>query len=236
MAVTFYDNLPLNQGIVLDWPMTEGTGKLVHDQSKSGSIGQLLTGGLPVMWPAAIGTGFYGVYLFEVWDQYINCPAVDTTNLNFTSGDYSLACWFRWSIVEYSQILMGKYILDDSGWEVYLTNAGGLDYVSVRHHHSLGATARTSSYSTGWPVNILHCWSYSRTGTTAQHYRNGLPVTTTSSVLIDPESSVGNDLRLGVRFTEGANWFNGYLGRPRAWNRALTAAEHRQIYAQGNAQ
>jgi len=236
MARTFYDNLPLNQDIVLDWPFLEGTGTLIHDQSKSGSIGTREGAG-GTIWPAETGQPYYGLYLFQVWTQYINCPAADCPNLNFTSGDYSLACWFNWSVgTDTSQILMGKYILSDSGWEVYLTESGGIYYLTVRHHHSLGASLRTASYSIGWLPSTLHCWSYSRTGTTAQHYMNGLPIATVSGTLIDPESSAALDLRCGCRFTEDSNWLNAYLGRPRAWSRALTAAEHRQIFAQGNAQ
>ncbi len=75
MAVTFYDNLSLNEDIVLDWPFLEGTGRRVHDQSKSGSIGELTTGGLPFIWPAETGQPFYGIYMFAVWEQYTNCPA-----------------------------------------------------------------------------------------------------------------------------------------------------------------
>ncbi len=235
MARTFYDNLSLNEGIVLDWPFLEGVGTVTHDQSQSGSIGQLLTGGLPVIWPAGTGQPFYGIYLFETWNQYINCPAADTTDLNFTSGDYSLSCWLNWSIVEFSEIIMGKYVLNTSGWEVYLTNAAGLDYITVRHHH--GGT-RSSSFSTGWDVSTLWCFGYSRTGATAQHYRNGVAVPTTVQAggLIDPASSAANDLRCGVRYTEDANWLNAYFGRPRAWARELTSDDHRQLFDQGNAQ
>ncbi len=235
MAVAFYDKLPLNEDIVLDWSLTEGLGALVHDVSKSGSIGTLI-GDIAVGYPAQIGHGYYGVFLFNAWHQYINCPAADCPNLNFQAGDYSLSCWLNWSIVESSQILMGKYVLDVSGWECYLTNAAGVDYITVRHHHAGGATARTASYSTGWSVSTLHLFGYSRSGGVVQHYRNGQPITTVVGVLLDPESNAANDLRCGTRYTEDANWLNGYLGRPRAWSRALTDVDHRQLFAQGNAQ
>lgn len=235
MAVTFYDNLGLNEDIVLDWPFLEGVGTLVHDQSKSGSIGELITGGLGVWWAAAVGQPFYGIYLFDVWEQYVNCPAAQTTNLNFTAGDYSLACWFNWSIVGFTQMLMGKYVLDVSGWEVYLTNVGPLNYLTVRHNHG-GVPARTASYSLGWTPSTLHCFSMSRVGASMQHYRNGIAIPTVTGGMIDPASSAANDLRCGCRYTEDTNWLNGYFGRPRAWTRELTPAQHRQIFAQGNAQ
>ena len=230
MPSVFYDNLGLNDNIVLDWPMTEGIGSTLHDISKSGSTGTFI-GDIAAWWPAEIGQPYYGMYLFRVWNMYINCPAADTANLNFTTGDYSLACWFNWTVNEYSQILMGKYVLNVSGWELYLTQSVGGDYVSIRHNHAGGVATRTAMYSLGWTENILHCFSMSRTGGTCQHYRNGVPVTTYDGgvPLEDPDSSAANDLRCGVRYTEGSNFLNGYLGRPRAWSRALTADEHRYI-------
>lgn len=230
MPATYYDKLGLNTDIVLDWPMQEGTGTVIHDVSKSDIRGDLITGGPGFMWPAG---GFYGIYIISAWEQYINCSAADCTELNFTSGDYSIAFWFNWAVDEYTQMVMGKYVLDASGWEVYLYNSGATNIMTVRHNH--GGT-RSAGYSYGWTPGALHCFSMSRVGTTMQHYRNGVPVTTTAPALLDPGSSVANDLRCGVRYTENQNWFYGILCRPRIWSRALTADEHRQIYRQGNAQ
>lgn len=235
MAVTFYDNLPLNASIVLDWPFTEGKGSLVHDISKTRITGTL-NGSMAPIWSAGTGQPYYGIYLFNTWSQYITAPAADTTDLNFTSGDYSLSCWINWVDTSTSLIIMGKYIVSVRGWEVYLFKNGAIDYLTVRHHHSAGATTRTASYSTGWTESTLHLFGYTRIGTTAQHYRNGLPVTTVSDVLIDPESSVASDLVMGVRYTLDADYYNGYIGRPRAWARGLTDSDHRQLFAQGNAQ
>jgi hypothetical protein len=236
MAVTFYDNLPLNEDIVLDWPFLEGAGTVVHDQSKSGSNGMLITGGLGFWWPAQIGNPFYGIYLFEVWTQYIRVLAADCKQLNFTSGDYSLSFWFNWVDTGDSLIIMGKYAVDLRGWEVYLWRAAGpIDYLTVRHHH--GGT-RSSTYSTGWTPSTLHKFGYSRVGNTAQHYRNGLPIPTTVQAggLLDPSSSLLSNLVIGSRFTLDDDWYNGYLGRPRVWARALSDDHHRQLFTQGNAQ
>jgi hypothetical protein len=238
MAVTFYDNLPLNQDIVLDWPLSEGRAALAHDQSPSGSVGggEGLAG---FLWPAQMGQPFYGIYMFRLWEQYISCLAANCLALDFTNGDYSLSCWFQWSVagVEATQMLMGKYVLDVSGWECYLFS-GAQDILTVRHNHAAGATTRTACYSTGWAVNTLHLFGFSRIGAVGQFYRNGVAIPTVHGVggLIDPESNAANDLRCGVRFSENANWLNGYLGRPRAWTRALTAIDHWQLFLQGNAQ
>ena len=234
MPVPFYDNLALNDDIVLDWPFTEGGGSLVHDVSKSGIIGTL-HGAAGIMWPAAIGSGFYGIYLFETWHQYATALAADTGNLNFTSGDYSLSCWVNWLDQGESQILIGKYAVDIRGWEAYITKTSGVDYMTVRHHH--GGT-RTASYSSGWSESTLHLFGYSRSGGWCQHYRNGLPIPTTISAggLQDPTSSAASNLVMGSRFTLNDNWLFAYIGRPRVWARELSANEHSQLFAQGNAQ
>ena len=231
MAVTFYDNLALNTNIVLDWQFIEGGGTLVHDQSKSGIIGTLHNG---PWWPTAMGQPFYGIYLFEVWTHYIRVFAANCKQLNFTSGDYSLSFWFNWQDTGNSLIIMGKYAVDLRGWEVYLWNTGSVEILTVRHHH--GGT-RSSSYSTGWSESTLHLFGYSRAGATAQHYRDGLPIPTTVQAggLIDPDSSLVDNLVLGSRFTLVQDLYNVYLGRRSSWSWAMTADEHRQMYAQGNA-
>jgi len=156
--------------------------------------------------------------------------AADCPNLNFTSGDYSLAMWFYWQWAGYSQILMGKYFVDASGWEAYLHFDGVNNTLTVRHHH--GGT-RTATYSLGWVQGAWHLWSYSRIGANGYHYRDGEPITTIGGPLQDPSSSIANDWRLGCRHTEDMNWLKARFHRPRAWSRALVEAEHRLLYRLG---
>ena len=229
MAVSFYDNLPINQDIVLDWPLTEGEPQLVHDQSKSGIVG-VMNGTNPIIWAAANGYDYHGVFFVEAWQQFIEALAADTTDLNFTTTDYALAMWCGFIDTATDQILMSKYELNNSGWEVYHTSVGALRYMTVRHHH--GGT-RTGSYSLGWDFLTTYLFGVDRIGTAHQHYRDGVAIPTVSQVLQDPGSSIADNFRIGCRFTEDANWMNGYGGRPRAWSRAIGAAGHRQLFAQG---
>ncbi len=234
MARTFYDSLGLNEDIQLDLSMLEATGSLLHDESKNHSIATMHTSvGTPI-W-MQLSSGRYGIDLNRAYPlvdmkQYYDIPAADCINLDFTTTDYSLAIWFYWSFAGYSQIIMGKYVVDASGWEAYLHNAGGVDSLTVRHHH--GGT-RTATYSVGWNQNQWHLWSYSRIGANAFHYRDGQPIATIGGLLLDPSSSVANDWRLGCRFTEDSNWLKARFYRPRAWSRALTADEHRLLYRLG---
>lgn len=241
MARTFYDSLGINEDIQLDLSMLEATGLILHDESKNHIIATQHKAAGTIVWDA-IATGHHGLFLNNqyvggacVAKQYLNAPAADTAALDFM-GDYSLACWINWADTGHSEIIMGKYAVDVCGWEAYLYYTGAFtnhDYLTVRHHHSLGAALRTASYSDGWARDgNMHLFGYSRVGATAQHYRDGEPVATIVSIggLIDPESSAARDLVIGTRFTKDTDWLYGHFHRPRAWSRALSAAEHLQMY------
>ena len=234
MARTFYDSLGLNEDIQLDLSMLEATGGLLHDESKNHSMATMHTALATPLW-LQTSEGHFGIFLNRIYpildlDQYYDIPAADCTNLNFTTTDYSLAMWFYWNTTGHSQIIMGKYFLDASGWEAYLHDTGIHRYMTVRHHH--GGT-RTGSYSDGWAFNEWHLWSYSRIGAAAFHYKDGEPITTISDVLQDPGSSIADDFRIGCRFTEDQNWAKMRFHRPRAWSRGLSADEHRLLFRLG---
>ena len=235
---TFYDNLGLNEDIQLDLSMLEATGLVMHDESKNHSMATMHAAIGTPLWQQ-IATGHFGLQLNAAYptlntNQFVDIPAANCTNLDFTSTDYSLAIWLRWSDSEYtSQVVMGKYVVGTRGWEVYLTEVGALRYMTVRHHHAGGAPIRTASYSLGWEYDTWYLFGYSKIGTTGYHYRDGEPIITVSDILIDPESSIADDFRIGCRYTEDANWFKARFHRPRAWSRGLSAAEHKQLFEAG---
>jgi len=238
MARTFYDSLALNDDIQLDLSMLEATGSLLHDESKNHSMATMHSAIGTPLWLQTSASRF-GIDLNRIYptldmQQYYDIPAADCTNLDFASSDYSLAIWFYWTSSGHnSHVVMGKYVVSNRGWEVYMSEIGALRYLTVRHHHSASTPQRTASYSLGWVFSQWHLFSYSRIGTTGYHYRDGQPITTVSDTLIDPESNVGDDWRLGVRYTENDNWWKARFHRPRAWSRGLTADEHRLLFELG---
>lgn len=235
MARTFYDSLGINEDIELDLSMLEATGTLFYDESKNHSMATSHTTLGSPLW-MQLSSGRYGLSINPALpiadtEHFLDIPAADCPNLNFTSTDYSLAIWFYYTDSgEDDQHIMNKYVVDMSGWEVYLYTSGASRILTVRHHH--GGT-RTGSYSLGWAYSEWHLFGYSRIGTTGYHYRDGLPITTISGVLQDPASSVADDFRIGCRFTEDSEWFKGRFHRPRAWSRGLSVAEHSLLYALG---
>lgn len=230
MAHTHYDSLGINDSIELDLSMLESTGVITHDESKNHIIATLHGG---IVWNN-LASGQYGLTLLELMSRYLDAPAADTTALNFTSSDYSLAIWVRPShYADEDMIVMGRYAVDIRGWELYHSDRGGIHYMTLRHHHAGGATDRTAGYSVGWVQDgTYRLFGASRLGATMQHYMNGVPITTTISAggLINPATDTVDDLTIGCRFTKDDHFWTGAFYRHRAWSRALTHAEHAQMY------
>lgn len=175
----------------------------------------------------------------EINSRYLDAPVADTTALNFTDTDYSLAIWIdaaHWE--DDDMILMGRYYVYDPGvpmilgrgWELYYYDPNNI--ITLRHHHG---TTRTACYSRGWIYDgEMHLFGVSRAGGVGQHYRDGQPITTTTSAggLIDPSTNTTYDLVVGCRYSKDTHYWTGRLHRPRAWSRALSASEHRMIFEQ----
>jgi len=219
-----YDSISYNRRMLLDLPFREGIGVVTQDVAKPHHP---ITMANTPTW-AALDSGKMTINLNGT-DQYLQCLSASCTDLDFTSGDYSIGGWLNWTIDEFSQIVIARYELSVDGWEVYTTNVGALNYLTLRHHHAAGATTRTGAYSIGWTPGTLFHFGISRSGASAQFYRNGEPVTTVSDALIDPETCNQN-LVIGVRYTVDANFYKGPFPRLIVADEALTAEDWKSIY------
>ncbi len=221
-----YDSLGYNQEMLLDLPLREGIGTITQDVAKPHHVVNLIN---TPTW-TALDNGLMTLN-FNGTTEYMECAGATCTDLDFTSGDYSIGGWFNWAdSIHDSQILIGRYEVSVSGWEVYLTEAGALRYLSLRHHHAAGATLRTGAFSLGWAYGTNWHFGISRVGKKAYMYRNGRAVATTSDVLIDPETSP-QDLVIGVRgVSKDSNYFNNMRGRIIVSGKALTAEEWLNMY------
>ena len=247
-----YDKIPVNHQMLLDLPFTEGTGVITRDVAKphhipitfedpgGGSfVWTSLVSGQPCLELVTVGFGANdGVYL--------ECIAANTLDLDFTTEDYTILAWVNHGIAGNlkPKILIGRYEIDDfvllnnTGWEVYLETNAGVDYLELRHHHgSLGAgdDKRDGCYSKEWTTgtwDLLGITRHKVAGTSwPQHYRNGVPVTTTYEItgLRDPDTC-DQDLVIGSRFSKDADWYKGYVSRPRIVGAELSAYQMRYIY------
>jgi len=223
-----YDKLPINTNIVLDLPHFEGSGAVLHDVSRSHHGISLVHA--PV-W-TALGSG-YQVLDYDGANDYGDCPAADTVNLNFTNGDYSIGAWVKF-LDNGSDMIIDREGVGIDGWGVYLFDniLGGHGYLNLRHNHSsLGADVSDNCYSEGWFENNWYFMGISRSGLYPVMYRNGVALTMSYEVsgMQDPDSAV-RDLCLGVRYTKNANFYRGQMWRPRIWSRSLPEGEWNAIF------
>ena len=222
-----YDNISYNKRMLLDLPFREGIGTITQDVAKPHHPVTLV--GTP-SW-TALASGKMALVLGGLGSgDYGQCLNANSADLGFTSGDFSIGGWFKWEDTsEDSQILIARYEVSVGGWEVYMTEVVALRYMTLRHHHAGGATARTGAYSLGWAYSMLAHFGISRSGTSALFYRNGEPITTVSDTLIDPESTT-QDMVIGVRYSKDANYLSGRLPRLFIAGEALTAEDWKSMY------
>lgn len=228
MTVIAHDKLRLNHQLLLSLPFREMTGQRLKDRAIPHHviIGHNLTwsSGMPII-PSQLGLG-----VFNGATAYADGAAINTADLNFITGDYSIAGWVFYQVTAMSQIVMGRYAVDLDGWELYLHDPN--ETLSLRHHHGSLPTTRTACYSFGWNTSGWHLFGISRSGSYPRHFRNGaeLEVIYSAGGLNDPDTS-NRDLVIGVRgVTKNANWYSGYMTLLRVWDRALEEWEHREIF------
>lgn len=224
-----YDNLRCNYEALLDLPFEEGTGTITADIAKPHH--QFVDLVSPPTW-ASLSSGL-GVLSFDGATNYGELVAADSADLDFTSGAYSIVVWVYQLANAMSRMVLAKYRLDTSGWELYFYQAAQ-DYLTLRHHHASLSPDRTGCYSIGWDCDTWWCLGITRAAGSAypRHYRNGVPLVVSFDPggLYDPDTAVAEDLVIGTRFTKNSDWYKGGLWRPRIFNRELSPSEMRLIY------
>ncbi len=168
---------------------------------------------------------------FDGTNDYADAANADTEAMGLAGGlleGYTFMCWINWKNTTNSEIIIGRYEVDVSGWELYLYHTGGVYSLNQRHHHAgviVDANPRSASYSVGWTEQTP--WHlaivFQGNGTDCLHYRNGMPLTVTSSTggIRDFEVTT-QDLVMGTRYSKNANWYWGTIGIPLMYNYIVT--------------
>ena len=221
-----YDNIGYNRQLVLDLPFREGIGIITQDVAKPHHPVDLKN---TPTW-TSLDSGL-GVVTFDGTTEYAESDATVTGDLDFTTGDYSLGVWLNIEDSTISQIIMGRYELNVSGWELYWTHIPPLRYMTLRHHHAGGTATRSACYSLGWTEGSWVFCGISRTGGGDQkHYRNGAEIDVVGNdALEDPETETA-DLVIGARYTKNTNFYKGGMWGLRIWDRVVTADEWMIMY------
>ncbi len=181
-----------------------------------------------------------GVWVLE-YDgtaDYMDAAAADTTHMDIITRKYTILCWLHWLDTTNSEIIIGKYHVDNHGWELYLHNAGaGNLYLTQRHHHAgtiVDANPRSASYSNGWALDTTYHMAvvFNGTGNDCSHYRNGVALAMTSSTggIRDPESALTHDVVFGIRYDLSSNWYWGWHSPFLMVDYAMSQEEINKIY------
>jgi hypothetical protein len=215
----------LNDNLLLSLPFREGTGSvLTHDEAKPHHLVTQIHAPVWTTLPSGLQ-----VLDFDGAFDYLECQGADCADLDFTAGDFSLACWICPDDLSGTGIVMGRYELDVSGWEWYV---GSGTHLSLRANHG-GAPTRTSADGTSLVNAVWQLVGVSRSGLYPLMYQNGQAMAMTYSAggMQNP-AACGEDLVIGVRFTKNAAHFNGKMSAPRIWGRSLAASEWAEMFEQ----
>ena len=161
---------------------------------------------------------------FDGSDDYIEIPAT-STQLDFTSEDFTIFMWVKFSDVSSSHILFLRSDFSTTGYYAIVRSTASIRFYTLQ----AGPTSQTSATSasevtTGVWYNLV----FVRDGTSVKIYKDTVDRTTSSGTHIDPDTDAGVT-RIGIR-RDNANDFAGTIGEVWVYNRALTPVEIQRNY------
>lgn len=212
-----YDLMRTNFQALLDIRFLEGTGTAVNDFAKPHHL--CTCTGAPT-W-ASLALNNLNVLDFNpATPDYIIIAAAAAVDINFTAGDFSLGVWIEPDALGVrNPMTKGVHETDGYAWQIQGDGSMSL-YTSQAWAHQV-----THSVAGDIVVNTWQFIVATRDGANVRLYTNGIDVTGTYGVHIDPVSAVANNFYIGVNDAAGAAWYDGAMWRPRVWGRALPIEE-----------
>jgi len=213
---------PLSRGLVGWWPMNEGGGTRVNDISGIGNHGTL-TNVSPGPTSGWSGGRTGSAIRFDGSDDYITIPHSPTLAL---VGDMSISLWMFFTIDAAYKMLVSKDATNVPKPYDYYVREVGADGLPLFLRGN-GSSNASVAGATAPASNIWNHLAVTMLGTTVTHYLNGRP--SGSGTLSTTIADGGDPLRIGTR----ADGFTGAcaVASPRIYNRALSAVEVAQLYA-----
>ena len=219
MSVRSIDNDPIYQDLVFSLPMREGAG-VPHDVARPHHPMSL--GGAPT-WTKIAPSGIW-VMDFNGTNDYLQCAAKSSTDLDFTSGDFSMVVWLYPHMLLSNGRFLNKGAGGQSGWG-WRIGASATAFYTCQ-----AGEATQSSADSGIAANTWTLRGISRVGASIRIYAAGVDATATAGTHINPTSAAAHPLEIGARTVGTDYFFDGLLWNPRIWARALAPWEHRQIF------
>ena len=217
-----YDSYHPNQSAVLDLQLRDGASSLAHDFSKSHVAGATLTGA-PV-W-TFLGNGLPYLEFNPANPDNIIVAALDSTELNFTSGAFSGAAWIYPNAYGNRWLMMKGAA--ETGWGLWLSATS--PYLQFTTEQA-GPTYQSTGGGASLALNAWQFVAFTRSGAVGRVYLNGIDATTVSATHVNPASAAAGAFYIGTTVGGGAGWYDGSLWRPRVWKCQLAAADIMALY------
>jgi len=219
-----YDSLRINQQLLLDLQFRESTGTVTQDWAKPYHAAATLTGA--PSWQE-LGNDLTYLDFDPANPDRIVITAGNSTDLDFTTGDFSGAVWINPDAYG-NRFLMDKSNSSTLGWAFWVN--GVTPYIALTTYNA-GPASQTTYGAASLALTTWQLVGFTRDGAAARIYLNGVDSTVTAATHINPVSSAAVNFTMGTIVSAAAGWYDGDMWRPRVWNRALTAAEMASIFS-----
>ena len=217
MPTRSLDKDPLNQGLLLSLPMFEGSGTAsVLDVARPHH--PVTQTGTPA-WTQLSPSGLW-VMDFDGTSDYLTATNAATTDLAFEGASpFTVSAWIYPDSVT-GFYLMSRGVNSVSGWAAILSSTNSYLLLGVPGYFFV------SSAAFGLQVNrwqLVGATKYS--ATLGGFYLDGMYQATSFA-----GSSVVTATASDLKISDTASSFNGKMWNPRIWGRALSSAEHKEIF------
>jgi hypothetical protein len=207
--------------------MFEGTGTLAHDISRQVATDKTMTlTGVPAWYNSPLAN--VPMLDFDAaGPDLLSLAAASCADLNFTTGSFSGAVWiYAHTIVGSIRTLMCRGLLSTDGWFFAIGADGYLYFVTNQlAENQVSFSANGTIVAVAW-----YLVGFTRFNNAVKVFRNGANITATSANHVDILTSA-RDLHIGVY--DDHTWpFDGYMWRPRVWNRLLSDLEMAELFQQ----
>ena len=156
--------------------------------------------------------------------DYIDCPALDTVDLDFTAGDFSGLLGVYASLANRNVFIKGDFGTAN-GWGFFVNGNSQANFYTVQ-----AGPASQNTAGTAITLNTWYCIGFSRTGAVARIYNNGVDATAIPEAHVNPTSAAANAFTIGSSAGGGAGWFDGRMWGLRIWSKLVPAAVFRSIF------
>jgi hypothetical protein len=212
---------PSPPGMLMDLQFLEGSGNETYDSANPGRAPLSLVGP-----PAWTPLGDINILDFNGTTDYLTLPNADKPDLNFTTEEFTFACWFKVRSLAGFQYLVQTADRYDNGWRVYTVSAG---LVNCSYRDSIGNQYNNGMLPGVITIDTWYFVAYVFTATDVKPYLNGV-LQHNPAIDDGRPAAIGQSttpLFIGTRNVvppPEAN-LDGFESHPRIWGRALTAPE-----------